>query len=54
MNIKSTIYSVASAGVLTFVAHHSQFQDVGFFVLAAAAHLLHILIATDDPASQGG
>lgn len=54
MNWRTLLYSVIAAGVTTAVAHHSQFADVGLFVLTFAAHQLHVPLTSDPPPSPGG
>lgn len=54
MNWKTLLYSLIAAGVTTAVAHHSQFADLGLFVLTFAAHSLHVPATADPPSSPGG
>lgn len=36
------LYAIASAAVLTYIAHHTGSSDVGVAFLAFLAHLLHV------------
>lgn len=54
MNLNQLIYSVVSAAILTYVAHHTGTADVGVAVLALVAHLLHVPVTTNGNGNGQG